>query len=753
MADLDMLDRLAQVILDMAKVMPDPAKPADRPGPPSESSTVRYSAPGMAVGTADATPAYQQAFAEYGIPVLTLDPPDAARRISARAIRAELVSALDSWALLARDKAVKQQLLDVARLADADAGGMAAELREAMARRDPEALGQLLTASDRLRRLPAGTLAYVASSLIQRGDAAWAAELLQAVRERDPGDFWANYYLGFAYSMTRPPRPEDAVTFFTAAVALRGDGAPCHYNLGVALHRAGRPREAAAAFRKAGELQPDLAAAHHNLGVVLAGQGDRAGAERAFRAGIKARPDLVDSYYALGNLLAQNGPADEAERVLREATRLDPNHADAHNDLGNVLAAQKRLDDAIEEYKAARALAPDDAKVHKNLGKALGNRGRWGEGEKSLREAVRLAPNDPEMHNDLGFTLYSQERLDAAIACYRKALELAPDYALALVNLGNALDLQGHHDEAIEEYRKAIKSAPKFAKAHNGLGIALYRKNDLAGAIAAYRDAIRVQPDFAEGHYNLGDALCLQRDFTAGIAACEKAIEINPSYAEAHVAIGLAQLEQGHFAEGVTRLERGHDLLDRADPRRQQVRPWLDNGRDLARLAEKLPAVLKGEAQPASNVERVRLAMICVRHQQLPLTASRLYLEAFTAEPRLGDDMQSGARYLAASAAALAGTGPGKDAGRLPDKERHMWRVQARHWLRANLTWWAQALDKDRVGAGPVLRQVLGQWQADANLAGVRDREALDALPEDERRQWRGLWDDVAGLLAKAGQK
>jgi serine/threonine-protein kinase len=726
LSDLGMLDRLGEVGLETARVTTDPAKPDAGSSSRSEQGPAGFGFPVLAIEAGDAAPQYEQAFAGYGIPVLTLEPAEAARRVRERAIRADLVMALDSWAELVRDLAVRQRLLEVARLADPDPEGAAAELRAALAEQDPAALRRLLADDERVSGLPPPTLVYVARNLRLRGDAPQAVRLLQTARERYPGDFWANYELAAALSAVKPFPGEEALRSLTVSVALRPDNAQCRYNLGVALRRLSLLREAAVAFRKAAELKPDFTAAHYNLGVVLAGQGDSAGARRAYG---------------------------KAERGLREAARLTPSNADAHHDLGAVLADLNRLDEAIREFTAARAIAPDDPKIHKNLGQALGKRGNWGEAEKSLREAIRLAPDDAEMHNDLGFTLYSQRRFDAAITSFRKALDLRPDFVVALINLGNALDEQGHPDEAIDAYRKAIKSDPNSAKAYNGLGIALYRKNDLAGAAAAYRDAIRVQPEFAPGHYNLGDALCLQRDFAAGIAACEKAIEINPSYAEAHVAIGMAQLEQGHFAEGITRLERGHDLLDRTDPRRLRVRAWLDDSRDLARLADKLPAVLKGDAQPANNIERVRLAMICVRYQQLPVAASRLYLEAFTAEPRLGDDMQSGARYLAACAAALAGSGRGKDAGRLPDKEQHMWRVQARDWLRANLTWWGQALDKDRARAGPVLRQVLAQWQADANLAGVRDREALDGLPEDERRQWRGLWDDVARLLAKAGQQ
>jgi hypothetical protein len=41
-------------------------------------------------------------------------------------------------------------------------------------------------------------------------------------------------------------------------------------------------------------------------------------------------------------------------------------------------------------------------------------------------------------------------------------------------------------------------------------------------------------------------------------------------------------------------------------------------------------------------------------------------------------------------------------------------------------------------------------WQRDGDLAGLRDRTAVAALPEAERRASERLWADVAALLDRA---
>jgi hypothetical protein len=47
----------------------------------------------------------------------------------------------------------------------------------------------------------------------------------------------------------------------------------------------------------------------------------------------------------------------------------------------------------------------------------------------------------------------------------------------------------------------------------------------------------------------------------------------------------------------------------------------------------------------------------------------------------------------------------------------------------------------------------LTHWRADPDLAGVRDKPALDKLPDAERMAWRKLWAEVDGLLKRVGDK
>ena len=88
----------------------------------------------------------------------------------------------------------------------------------------------------------------------------------------------------------------------------------------------------------------------------------------------------------------------------------------------------------------------------------------------------------------------------------------------------------------------------------------------------------------------------------------------------------------------------------------------------------------------------------------------------------------------------------------MTDKERARLRGQALDWLKADLTAWG------KLAEGPAeqrlrVRQTLTRWRADPDLTGVRDKDALAQLPEDERAKWQELWGEVDGLLNRVGDK
>jgi serine/threonine-protein kinase len=162
-----------------------------------------------------------------------------------------------------------------------------------------------------------------------------------------------------------------------------------------------------------------------------------------------------------------------------------------------------------------------------------------------------------------------------------------------------------------------------------------------------------------------------------------------------------------------------------------------------------LPAFLDGKYQPQDNDERLALLGVC-QFKNRTRSSARLYIDAFAADPSLAEDFGARHRHNAARVAALAGCGRGEDADRLNEEERTRWRKQARQWLRADLALWTKMLDSGSAKAPDLVKKMLPLWQAEPDLAGIRDPSAMDKMPADEREECLTLWQEVGSLLKRA---
>jgi serine/threonine-protein kinase len=453
------------------------------------------------------------------------------------------------------------------------------------------------------------------------------------------------------------------------------------------------------------------------LGSTLHGKRPGAGQseELPLLAAAQARhPDDFWLNYTLGTALHAAKKWDEAVGFLRAAVALRPSVSAVHYNLGNVLRDQQRLDEAIQEYRRATALDPKFA---------------W-------------------PHIEIGIILQEQQHLDAAIQEYHKAIDLDPTNAGPHANLASALCAKQQLDAAIQECRRAIDLHPTNAGAHVNLGCVLHEKQQLDAAIVEFRRAIDFAPEDARPHYNLGNVLQDKRQLDEAVKEYRHAIDRDPKYAKAHGALGETLLQLGRLSEAQQATHRCLELLRRDDPLRRTANRQLQHCEQLLALDRKLPAILEGAGAPANDGERLTLARLCQQPFKKRYAASaRFYAEAFAHDAKLADDMRQHHRYNAVCAAALAGCGQGEDARALPDKERLGLRRHALDWLKADLAAYAKQAQRDGPAAKQAVRQRLEHWRQDADLAGLRDPEAVDRLPADEREAWRALWAEVAALL------
>jgi serine/threonine protein kinase/Flp pilus assembly protein TadD len=732
----------------------------------------------------DAEADYARAIQALGIDVEALDVREAADRIRSRTVPVELAEGLFQWATL-RHKARPgsdrgwEHLLAVARAADPDS--LRNRVRDALASGDRKALTKLV-ASERLDELPPATLVLLGETLRSTGEVEQAVALLRRAQRHHPQHFWVNYWLAFCLRWTQPPRTEEAVRFYSAALALRPENGLIHLHLGLALAEKGAADEALAAFERTVELLPENAFAHVSLGVALEQRGRLPEAAAAYHRAIELKPGYYLAHSNLGNTLARQRKLPEAVARYREAARLHKKEPEACFNLGDTLERLGKWAEAADAYRDAIKRDPGDAAAHAQLGRTLVRLGKRDEAVARFREAIRLRQDQLDTHFRLIMTLVEQNKAAEVLAAMRQAHKVMPptDPRRAKLERGiraseweiertgeepPGLDddekaardwvVRGndHYNrrklpEAAAAYQEAIDRLPRYAAAHLNLANTLLAMGQLPEALAAYRRAIAIAPNYAEAHGGLGMALGLQGKLDEAVPAYLEAIKHKPGYAPAHVNLGLTRVERGEFAAALADLKRGHALLAPGDPNRARIAEAIRRCTRLVQLDARLPAVLRGEDRPADNKERLAFVEVC-RFKDLPAAAARLYEEAFTQEPGLAADLRSGARYSAACAAAKAGCGRGKDRPPPDDVARARWRRQARDWLRADLGQWGRLLE----GAPPQVQaaaaQTLRHWQRNADLQGVRDVDGLARLPKAERDAWLDLWADVETLRAR----
>jgi hypothetical protein len=168
---------------------------------------------------------------------------------------------------------------------------------------------------------------------------------------------------------------------------------------------------------------------------------------------------------------------------------------------------------------------------------------------------------------------------------------------------------------------------------------------------------------------------------------------------------------------------------------------------------------------PANSHDTLKLAQtFATRYRQLlgwagidarlyAEIAAWLYADAFTAEPKLAADLDRQIRYNAACNAAIASAGQGKNARLVSDKAVGMFRRWALGWLRDDLTAYAKLAGQNNPAMKQEIQQRLVHWKNDSDLVSVRDGQALERLPENERDAWRAFWRDVDELLARVTKK
>jgi tetratricopeptide (TPR) repeat protein len=256
-------------------------------------------------------------------------------------------------------------------------------------------------------------------ALLDKGDAAGAAEVLENAVRLDPS-------LELAW-----------------------------FNLGKARARLGRGAEADAAFEKSFELNPERKLTAHAAELHRDGRFEEA--ERMYREVIRANPRNVDALRMLGRIALSMKRNSDAERLFRRTVSIAPDFVGAWLDLGRVLKDTDSHEEAMACYRRVIELQPDNPKGHFMLAGVLAPAGRTYEAIESYRRALDLEPDYVGALLGLGHVLKTVGRLDEAIDAYRECIRCRPDNGGSYWSLAN-LKTYRLSDEDIETMQSILGS-------------------------------------------------------------------------------------------------------------------------------------------------------------------------------------------------------------------------------------------------------------------------------------------------------
>jgi eukaryotic-like serine/threonine-protein kinase len=474
--------------------------------------------------------------------------------------------------------------------------------------------------------------------------------------------------------------------------------------------------------------------------------------------------------------------ATAAEAFSRAALAIRPDAAVGYTVLGDALHAENHPYDAISAYQKALELDPTSARTRNNCGNALVDIGRFAEGLAFHDQALTNDPQYAWADFDAAEALMRMHRFNDAIPRYQKAIDSGQCDAWAERNWRLALLLSGRVDEAMKPWRGAMDPGPwKIEIAADYAGLCAYLQRDadyeasrkdllqLAGSVnnatnlqaIAFACLLKPAPDdtlkrlaaLLQKHpvskaatpgsdyyrYRFNKALLAYRqrrpEDTIMLLGAADHEALGPA---SELVLAMAQFDAGQpqqakktFADVVVRYDWRPSSVCSTDVGKYHVLRHEAESKLMPNLSE----LLRSQEVPSDKLDRIAILGACIE-DGMNAFAARLYAQAFEEDASLYRQAGQAIRFQAACAAVASG-----DA---------QLRARAQRWLTDDLAFKLANLPTRPALASRArarLENELGRWQTDPDLAIVRDADALQHLPLEERQLWQELWHDVSAAM------
>jgi len=315
-------------------------------------------------------------------------------------------------------------------------------------------------------------------------------------------------------------RLNDAVRFYSQALALRPTWPDGWWSLGTLDYDQNHYSKAALAFKRLIQLQPKNGTAHAMLGLCQFELGaDQVAMKNLLAAdhfGIVNDTDLRNvALYHLGVLQLRAKRFGDAYETLHMAAETGVKSKELFTALGQAALLATPL--------APASQTDDSASLTERVGEAesLSAQKQFAGAEEIYRALANQSPDFPNLHFAYGRMLLEARKEDEAIKEFRRELQRDPKNVNSMLEIAS-VEYEQDSKDGLTYAEKAVQLAPALPFAHYMIGMLRLQTGDPTGAIPELEIVRKAFPRQPTIYYSLGNAYArVGRQAEAGRARAE----------------------------------------------------------------------------------------------------------------------------------------------------------------------------------------------------------------------------------------
>lgn len=225
--------------------------------------------------------------------------------------------------------------------------------------------------------------------LLRNGGYDQAISRFRKVLSWDPGNFEAQYYLGYAYLVWG--KNSTAVKELIKAVNINLEGTEAWLSLANAYENLGQSNNALNALYHAAETDSQDPQARINIAIIYVRKGRISEAVNMYIQVIQIDGSNIDTYVNLASCLITLNRVKEAIYYLKEAIAVGTDNGTPYYELGNILwKREKDIKEAIKNYQKAITIQPNSQEFYENFGLLLEDEWEKNKDDKKRLEAIEV---------------------------------------------------------------------------------------------------------------------------------------------------------------------------------------------------------------------------------------------------------------------------------------------------------------------------------------------------------------------------